>query len=252
MSAFLNQVYLGDIMEVLNRLPDNSVDMILTDPDYNKGVRYVDGRSFTMEFEDYIAWYVTLAKELFRVLKDNGNLFFINFPRHNAYLWTQYLDKACYSVHEYVWCFNSQIGVSQKAFKTAHRSILHCTKSADNKWFNSEVLEPYINVNNNKRIRGMIERGTGAGSPPYSWIYCDFVNNGSREKTIHPCQLPQRLIETLILASTVERDAVLIPFGGASSEILAAKRLNRNYISTEIIDVYYNLIMERLEEFEKS
>lgn len=67
-------------------------------------------------FDKYIEWYIEQAKESLRVLKDTGNLFFINYPKQNAYLRVKYLDGACYDVHEYVWVYNSNVGHSPKRF----------------------------------------------------------------------------------------------------------------------------------------
>ena len=74
---FLDKVFLTDVMKLLKDLPDNSVDMIYGDPDYNVGIKYGD-KSYTKNFDEYIEWYIELAKESLRVLKDTGNMFFIN------------------------------------------------------------------------------------------------------------------------------------------------------------------------------
>jgi predicted methyltransferase len=71
----IDTVYLGDVFELMRQLPDQSVDMVFSDPDYNVGVRY-NGKSYTRSFEEYIEWYIELARESLRVLKDDGNMFF--------------------------------------------------------------------------------------------------------------------------------------------------------------------------------
>jgi len=91
----IDTVYLGDVFELMRQLPDKSVDMVFSDPDYNVGVRY-NGKSYTRSFEEYIEWYIELARESLRVLKDDGNMFFINYPKQNAYLRVRFLDEACY------------------------------------------------------------------------------------------------------------------------------------------------------------
>ena len=92
---YLNKVFLKDIMDLLKELPDKSVDMVYGDPDYNVGVNYGD-KSYTKTFGEYIEWYIELARESLRVLKDTGNMFLINYPKQNAYLRVKYLDEACY------------------------------------------------------------------------------------------------------------------------------------------------------------
>ena len=60
-------------MHVLKDLPDNSVDMVFWRSDYNVGIKYGEN-NYTRKFEDYINWYIELAKESMRVLKNDGNL----------------------------------------------------------------------------------------------------------------------------------------------------------------------------------
>lgn len=239
----INRVYNGDIFELMKMLPDESVDVIFSDPDYNVGIKY-DGISYTKNFDEYIEWYIELAKESIRVLKEDGNMFFINYPRQNAYLWVRYLDRACYDVQEYVWVYNTMIGMSDKRFTTAHRSILHCRKSKDNKFYKEHVALPYKNPWD-KRIQQRILGGS-PGRMPYSWLYYDIVRNTSREKVAeHPCQIPQDLSKTLILAASQEGDLVLVHFGGSGAEVELCVKYNRNFLTAEIVPKYCDIIAER-------
>ncbi|MGB9615105.1 MAG: DNA-methyltransferase [Fervidobacterium sp.] len=242
-SKYINQVFLGDIMELLKQLPDQSVDMIYSDPDYNVGIKYGD-KSYSISFDEYIEWYIELSRESLRVLKDDGNMFLINYPKQNAYLRVKFLDNACYEVLDYVWVYNSNIGHSPKRFTTAHRSILHCRKTDKNKFFKNNVAVPYQNPAD-KRIKQNIAKGS-PGRMPYDWFYFDLVKNVSREKTFHACQIPQELSEMLIKASTQPGDTVLIHFGGSGSEVDVCRRLGRNFITAEIDQKYYKMIMDRL------
>jgi len=241
---FENKIYNDDVFNILRKVPDKSVDLVYSDPDYNVGVKYND-RSYTKNFNEYIEWYIELAKESLRVLKDNGNMFLINYPKQNSYLWVKYLDNACYDVNEYVWVYNTNVGHSPKKFTTAHRTILHCRKSKDNKWFKDSVAEPYKNPND-RRIIQNISNGS-KGRMPYSWLYYDLVKNVSKDKTIHSCQIPSGLVEKLFLASTIENDLIFIHFGGSGNEIILAKHLKRKFISAELDNTYYEMILERLK-----
>lgn len=243
MINILNQIYNEDVMNLLRRMPDNCVDMVYSDPDYNVGIKY-NNKSYTKKFEEYINWYIELAKESLRVLKNDGNMFFINYPKQNSFLWVNYLNKACYNVHEYVWVYNTNVGHSPKKFTTAHRTILHCTKTKNNKWFKANVAEPYKNPTD-KRILKNLSNGS-KGRMPYSWLYFNLVKNVSKDKTIHACQIPLGLVEKLILASTKENDLVFIHFGGSGNEILLTKKLKRYFASAEIDEIYFKMIEERL------
>lgn len=243
--SYLNKVFLKDIVELLKELPDKCIDMIYGDPDYNVGIKYGD-KSYTKTFDEYIEWYIELAKESLRVLKDTGNMFLINYPKQNAYLRVKYLDKACYQVSDYVWVYNTNVGHTPKRFTTAHRTVLHCRKTRNNKFYKDNVAVPYKNPTD-RRILQNLANGS-KGRMPYDWFYFDLVKNVSREKTFHACQIPQKLSEMLIKSCTQPGDVVLILFGGSGSEIEICKVLNREYISAEIDEKYYKMILDRLNK----
>lgn len=244
LSAFRNKVFNKDVIEVLKEIPNDSLDMIYGDPDYNVGINY-NGKTYTQKWNDYIDWYINLVKESMRVLKPTGNLFMMNYPKQNAYLRVKYLDDNAYEVHDYVWVYNTNVGHSPKRFTTAHRSILHATKSKENNFYKENVAVPYQNPTD-KRIKERIAQGN-VGRMPYDWFYFDLVKNVSKDKTIHACQIPTKLVEMLIKSCTKERDDVFILFGGSGSELITCKNLNRNFISCELHPTYYSMILDRLD-----
>lgn len=244
-ASLLDQVFNEDALDLMKRIPDNSVDCIYADPDYNVGVKYNE-KSYIKKFDEYVAWCISWSKEAHRILKDDGNYFIINYPKNNAHLRVRYLDDAFQVVNEYVWIYNTNIGHSNKKFTTAHRSILHCTKSKDNKFYKDNVALPYENPTD-RRIKKLIASGK-SGRMPYSWMYFNMVKNVGVTKTFHACQIPEGLSRTLIEASTKRGDVVLILFGGSGSEIVECKKLGRRFISAEIDKKYYNLINRRLAQ----
>jgi len=243
-APYIDKVFNEDVLDLLGKLPDNSVDCIYADPDYNVGIKYND-ISYTKKFEDYISWCKSWSRESHRILKNDGNFFIINYPKNNAYLRTTYLDSAFFDVNEYVWIYRSNIGHSPRRFTTAHRSIMHCTKSKDNKFYKENVAQPYENPTD-RRIKKIVSDGA-VGRMPYSWLYYDLVKNVGFTKTFHSCQIPEGLSGTLIRASTRPKDLVLILFGGSGSEISQCIELKRHYISAEIDPNYYRLILDRLQ-----
>jgi site-specific DNA-methyltransferase (adenine-specific) len=243
MSIPVNTVYEGDVFDLLRMLPDYSVDMVFSDPDYNMGIRY-NGRRYRKAWDDYIDWYIRLARESLRVLKDDGNAFFLNMPKQNAYLRVRYLDDACYDVHEYAWLYTTPLPSSPYRFRTAHRTILHARKQKRTRWYKHAVALPYRR-HNDKGIQRALAEGS-SGRMPDDWFYFDVVTAGSREKTIHPCQVPRRLFELLLRASTQEGDLVLVLFGGAGSEVAVCHEMNRRWLTAEIDPVYADLIRKRI------
>ena len=241
---YQNKVLKLDVLKVLKDLPNSCVNMIYADPDYNVGVNYAGGKNYTKNWDNYIKWYSELITESMRVLTLDGNLFTINYPRQNAHLWVKCLDEIAYDVNEYAWVYNTNVGHSKRRFTTAHRTILHATKSKENKFFKNNVAQPYQNPED-VRIQQRMKEGSN-GRMPYSWFYYNLVKNVSKDKTFHSCQIPRALTEMLVKASTEYGDSVFILFGGSGSEILLTKDIGRVYLSCEINEEYHSMIKDRL------
>jgi len=244
LKKYRNKIFNEDVMKVLKELPGNSLDMVYGDPDYGVGINYA-GKSYITKWNEYIEWYIELTRQCLRVLKPTGNLFMLNYPKQNAHLRVKFLDDNAFDVQDYVWVYNTNVGHSPKRFTTAHRSILHATKSKDNHFYKDNVAQPYLNPTD-KRILQRIAQGH-KGRMPYSWFYFDLVKNVSKDKTFHACQIPLPLVETLIKSCTQDNDDVFILFGGSGSEIVLCKNLKRNFISCEIHPGYYQMILDRLD-----
>lgn len=241
---FKNKVIHGDVMAVLRALPDACIDMVWGDPDYGVGINY-NGTKYMTRWDEYIDWYIELTREAMRVLKPNGNLFMMNYPKQNAHLRVRYLDEAAHDVFDYVWVYPTNVGHSKRKFTTAHRSILHATKSAKNRFYKNQVAQPYLNPDD-KRIRERIANGS-PGRMPYSWLHYNLVKNVSREKTFHACQIPQALSELMIKSCTQKGDDVFVLFGGSGSEVEVAHNLERNWLTCEINADYVDVIRARVK-----
>lgn len=244
-NEFRNQVIQGDVIDTLRQLPDNCIHMVYGDPDYGVGINY-SGKKYTQRWEEYIDWYVELATECMRVLRDDGNLFFINYPRQNAYLRVRCLDELAYEVFDYVWVYPTNVGHSKRKFTTAHRSVLHAVKSPHNAFYKNAVALPYKNPND-KRIREKIENGA-VGRMPYSWFEFNLVKNTSRQKKDHPCQIPVDLYSMLMRATTIENDDVFILFGGSGTEVKHTYDRRRNFLTCEIHPEYHERILALIEQ----
>lgn len=241
--SFRNKIFNEDVLKILKTLPDGCMDMVYGDPDYNVGINYA-GKNYTQKWGDYISWYTELARESLRVLKPTGSLFMMNYPKQNAYLRVNYLDEAAYDVQDYVWVYNTNVGHSHRRFTTAHRSILHATKSKENAFYKDQVAMPYQNPTDKRIMQRMADGHTGR--MPYSWFYFDLVKNVSKYKTFHACQIPLGLVEMLIQSCTKKGDDVLVLFGGSGSELILCQKMNRNFTSCETHPDYYKMIVERL------
>lgn len=248
MKKFINKVFHDDIMNVLKKLPDSSIDMIYGDPDYNVNIVY-DGRNYTTKFDDYINWYIEMTNECMRVLKDDGNIMMMNYSQPNAHLRVKCLEipeSPAYMVEEYIWVYPYNFGMSKKKFTRAHRSILHITKSKENRFYRNNVSEPYKNPKD-KRVLKLKAEGS-KGRMPYSWFENNLVKNVSKEKTIHAAQIPKAVSKKLIYACTEPGDTVLVLFGGSGSECEVCVEGNRKFITAELQKKYVNLIRDRIKK----
>ena len=82
-------------------------------------------------------------------------------------------------------------------------------------------------------------------NPGDVWIFPN-VKNNHVEKTSHPCQFPVELVERLVLALTGPGDAVLDPYMGAGSSVIAAVKHGRFGLGCDIVPEYVALARERL------
>ena len=96
--------------------------------------------------------------------------------------------------------------------------------------------------------RGELSCNPGGKNPGDVWIIPN-VKNNHIEKTPHPCQFPVELVERLVLALTDEGDAVLDPYAGVGSAVVAAIKHGRIGYGYDIVDEYVALAWERIHQF---
>lgn len=288
-SSVSNICFNTDVIATLRKCKKEGVKfkMIYGDPDYNVDINY-SGKKYTMVWDDYMKWYAELTKLCLECLEDNGHLFMLNYPKQNSHLRVKYLEDESIkidsnidskkllkngSINEYVWIYNSNVGMSKKRLTTAHRSILHITKSQSAVLKKGNFWMPFKNpssvaqkmkkklmnsgLSEDEAVKMSQEHISKNGRSPYSWIdefelessvmYHDLVKNVSKEKSFHPCQIPTKLVSGLILSSTDEEDNVFILFGGSGNELLMCNKINRKFTSCEISKKYYDLIQDTLK-----
>ncbi len=220
----MNTLFNGDYRDIIDKISKDAI--VITDPPYNIDYEYNSYRDSLTDDE-----YINLLKPL-RGFKSA----IIGYP-----LQTQKFYTAAFGVALDVgaWCYNGNI---QKRF----RLINYYGIKPDL----SKVKQPYKNPND-KRIKELIANGS-EGTGLYEWFNdIQIVKNVSKEKGIHPCPIPEKLAERIILLTTKEGDTVFDPFAGCFTVGIAAKRLNRNYIMCEKDTLYFNYGKERLNTIER-
>jgi len=244
---YINKVILGDCLEVMKNIPDNSVDITFADPPFNLKKRY-NGYKDTKEFNEYLQWSEQWIQEMVRITKPTGSIFVHNIPRWLTY-YAAFLNKIAYFKHWISW--DAPTAPMGKSLQPAHYGILYYAKDLkQNKFY--EIRYPH------KRCRkcGYLLKDYGGKKsslhpfgPLVSDVWTDIhriKHNKYRDE--HPCQLPIHLLERIILMSTDENDIVLDPFVGTGTTVIAAKRLGRRFIGIDIDEKYISITKNKLKK----
>jgi DNA modification methylase len=233
----------GDCVTEMKNLPRESIDLIITDPPYNVGIDYGVYKDEPSRQKEYMDWCKSWLDECIRLLKRESSFYLFNYPENNAKL-LPFLEEKLDFRRWLTWHYPINIGHSPKNYTRAQRSILFLTKG-DNYTFNREdIAVPYKNPTD-KRIQERIKNGSN-GRAPYDTFEFNIVKNVSKDKTNHPCQIPTRLLEIFIKASSNQGDWVLDPFAGSFSTSTIAKELDRNSVGIDINPEYVEIGRHRL------
>ena len=221
---YLNKITQGDCIELLQNIPDNSVDMTFADPPFNlqkKYTSYLDNR----EFNEYLDWCEKWISEMVRITKPTGSIFVHNIPKWLTFYVT-YLNKHAYFKHWISW--DAPTAPMGKSLQPAHYGILFYTKEPKGAKI-YELRHPH----KRDRKQGYLLKDYGGkkdGLHPFGPLVSDvwtdihrIKHNGKRDQ--HPCQLPVHLLDRLVLMVTDENDIILDPFSGTGTTAISAKRL---------------------------
>ena len=242
----INQVVCGDAIEIMKKIPDNSIDMTFADPPFNLNKKYSNYKDKRTN-QDYINWCEEWLTEMVRITKPTGSILVHNIPKWLVYF-ANHLNKIAFFKHWIAW--DSMSIPLGKTLLPAHYGILFYTKSQKGFKFN-ELRSPHKKCS---RCGEMIKDYGGKKSQinPHGTLLSDVwtdihrIRHSSRRDK-HPCQLPEPLLERLILMTTNEKGIILDPFIGAGTTALAAKRLGRNFIGIDIDSKYKSIIENKLQ-----
>ncbi len=241
-------VILGNCIEELKKIKENTIDLIFADPPYNIGKDFGNNKDKWKNTEDYIKWCKLWIDECFRVLKNEGTFYFMTATQFMPYL-DVYCSERYNVLSRIVWTYDSSGVQSKKIFGSLYEPILMCNKSSKYKYtFNyKDILVEAKTGAERKLIDYRKKVPTPYNTKKVPGNVWDFnrVRFRMEEYENHPTQKPEKLLERIILASTNENDIVLDPFSGTFTTSSVAIKNNRKAIGIELNDEYYKIGIRR-------
>lgn len=237
----VNKIYLGDCIKIMNGLKEESVDLVFADPPFNIGLKY-DVYEDNKSYEEYYKWSEEWISSCYRILKKTGSIYIAIGDEFAAELNIILKRKGFNFRNWIVWYYT--FGQNQrKKFNRSHTHILYFTKSVDSFYFDDNQ----IRVPSARQLLYNDKRANPIGKIPDDvWEFSRVCGTFKERIGNHPCQMPEKLLERIIKASSKENDIILDPFGGTGTTASVAKKLKRNFITMDISNKYFKVMKERL------
>lgn len=134
----LNSIYNMDCIKCMKSLPDNSIDLIIADPPYNKNVASWDN----IDIDKYKELLKNLALESKRVLKDNGSIFIYNQQPMASLMFNIFHNELNF-VDEIIWYYKNGGGNPKNKCKNAHQLLYWFSKTNKYKSNIDSIRQPY-------------------------------------------------------------------------------------------------------------
>jgi len=253
MDLHRNTIIEGDSLDILARLPADSVDLVFADPPYNLQLgggltrpdqSNVDGVDDAWDrfdsFDAYDLFTHRWLEGVRRVLKPDGALWVIG-SYHNIFRVGALLQDAGFWIqNDVIWRkANPMPNFKGTRFQNAHETLIWAAKSETARLtFNYDALKAF---NEDKQMRS-----------DWTIPICSGAERLKDEtgRKAHPTQKPEALLKRILLATTQPGDLVLDPFAGTATTAAAARRLGRDYLCIERDPAYVGHARARLAGIE--
>lgn len=239
------KLLLGDCVEIMNAMPQKSVDLIFADPPYNlsndgftvhagKRVSVNKGewdrsRGVAEDYEFHFKWIQACR----RVLKDHGTIW-ISGTYHSIYACGHALNLQGFRIlNEISWYKpNAAPNLGRRMFTASHETLIWASKSkVARHTFNYEDMREGIFPSDPLKNPGKQMRSVWSITTPKTW---------EKRHGKHPTQKPEALLERVILSSTNKRSVVLDPFCGSGTTGVVAVRYGRKFIGIDLEPSFLN------------
>lgn len=250
----LNQILAGDCIELMNSLPENSIDLIFADPPYNLQLRgdlhrpdnsKVDAVDDEWDQFSSFAAYDQFTRDWLkaarRILKPDGAIWVIG-SYHNIFrVGAAMQDAGFWILNDVVWRkSNPMPNFRGKRFTNAHETMIWASKSEAGKYtFNYEALKA-LNEGVQMRSDWVLPICTGH----------ERLKDDNGDKA-HPTQKPESLLHRVLVGTTNPGDVVLDPFFGTGTTGAVAKMLGREFIGLEREESYRKVAQKRIDAIRK-
>ena len=253
-------LYNGDCYDLLKKIPDESVDIIITSPPYCIGKAYENPKD---DIETFKKQHEKIFRDIYRVLKPGGSICWqVGYHVTNASVLP--LDIVVYNTFieqslqlEYplvlrnriVWTFGHGLNSTQR-FSGRHETILWFTKGDKYNFDldNIRIPQKYPGKRSYKGPNKGEFSGNPLGKNPSDVWDIPNVKAQHIEKTDHPCQFPVAIPQRFIKALTPENGLVLDPFMGSGTCGVAAVVESRRFVGAEILEDYYTIATNRIKD----
>jgi len=255
----INKIICGDAVEELKKFPDNSIDLVVTSPPYDK-IRKYNGFSYNLH---------STGKEIYRVLKDGGIVVMViqdqtkNFGKSLTSFRTivDWVDNIGFKLFETVIYrkYGAEGAWWNKRFRVDHEYMPIFLKGERPQYFNKEPLKIPSKHGGKTMTGGGTRLTNGVRITTRSitinpmkcrgtiWEYMT-AGDGTRLKHHHPATFPDRLPYDFIQCFCPPNGIVLDPFVGSGTTALAAIQLEKKYIGIDISKEYCELSKKRIRE----
>jgi len=247
-------LYLGDVIEVLDRIEPHTFDLIFADPPYllsNDGITCSSGRMVSVNkgdwdkskgFDEDVRFIEGWLKACRRVLKENGTIW-ISGTLHVIFKVGYLLERQGFEViNDIIWFKpNAPPNLSCRYFTHSHEILLWARKNKDHT-FNYEKMKHWDNPKD--KLKNKSKQMRSVWSIP-------LIPKAEKKFGKHPTQKPLELLNRIITSSSDEGQYVLDPFVGSGTTGIVCSILNRKFIGIDINKEFLDLTIRRFMDKKK-
>jgi len=244
-----SKIILGDAIEVLATLPDESIDLIFADPPYNIGKNFNGIKDKWESEEEYLKWCYQWLDLCVKKIKPEGSFYVMASTQAMPYF-DIYLRNKLSILSRIVWYYDSSGVQAKNYYGSLYEPILFCVKDKNRYTFNAQDILVEAKTGAKRKLidyRKAIPTVYNSEKVPGNVWEIPRVRYRMDEYENHPTQKPMVLLERIILASSNPDDLILDPFSGTFTTSHVAKKLNRRSIGIEINEEYVKIGLRRLE-----